>query len=66
MKIACNKCLKIKDIDLGFPEKWSRIKTEYSEYILCDKCMDGFWQAIDSNYPPVILNERIEESEARE
>lgn len=56
MKIACDKCLTVIDIDDA--EDWLKVKTEYSTYRLCPKCSHGFWLAVDPAYPPVSAPEK--------
>ena len=52
MKIACDKCLKV--IDLDDKEKMLKISTEHSTFFLCKDCQKGFWQAVDNNQPPIV------------
>lgn len=52
MKIACDKCRKIEDIDRL--KDWLKVRTNYSEFWLCPHCADGFWMAVDSKLPPVV------------
>jgi uncharacterized protein with PIN domain len=54
MKVACNKCNKIIDADHVKREKWLKVQTECSTFLLCEHCADGFWMAVDSGLPPVI------------
>ena len=55
MKIACNKCEKVEDIDRLRNEDWLKVSTEHSAYWLCKRCADGFWMAVDRKLPPVVL-----------
>ena len=41
MKVACDICEKIEDADRV--SNWLRVNTSYSQYLLCDKCEDKFW-----------------------
>jgi len=60
MKIACDKCLTVKNADLGFPKGWMKVKVNSLDVNLCEICSEGLWQAIDCSYPPVILQPKIE------
>ena len=55
MKVACDKCLKLEDADRL--KDWLEVSTKKSKYILCPKCADGFWMAVDSQLPSVIKKE---------
>lgn len=48
MKIACNKCEQVTSDDLLDNNKWLRVRTDYSTFLLCPQCVEGFWKAIDS------------------
>ena len=61
MKIACDKCSKVIDIDIGFPDNWLRVKSDSLEFRLCPVCAEGFWQAVDDHYPPVIIQKETGE-----
>lgn len=55
MKVACDKCLKVEHVDKT--KDWLRVSTEYSKFILCPDCEDGFWMAVDSELPPMVKKE---------
>lgn len=55
MKVACDKCLKVENAD--HIKDWLHVSTEYSKYILCPHCSDGFWMAVDSELPPIVEQE---------
>ena len=50
MKIACDKCLKVKDSD---NHGMLRVSTEHQTYFLCKECEHGFWQAVDYRLPKI-------------
>lgn len=52
MKIACDKCLTVKNTI--YTKDWLRVSTENTTYNLCPLCADGFWMAVDSQLPPVV------------
>lgn len=53
MKVACDKCLKVEDMDNM--DGWLRVRTDYSEYRLCPDCANGFWMAVDHELPPIVV-----------
>ena len=55
MKIACNKCHEISDFN---NTNFTKINLSHTDYYLCKKCMEGFWQAVDHLYPPVEIKEK--------
>jgi hypothetical protein len=51
MKTVCDKCLRVVEETEG--KKWTVVRTNYSQFILCPNCEDGFWHAVDNCYPPI-------------
>lgn len=54
MKIVCNKCEKVEDINRLRNEGWLNVSTEHNAYWFCKRCADGFWMAVDNQVPPVV------------
>lgn len=53
MKVACDRCLKVVDVDnQGIPNDWLSLTTGLeTKYLFCKKCSDVFWDAMfDCNY----------------
>jgi len=50
MKIACDKCLKVKDADNN---DFLKVSTVHSTFFLCKEYEDGFWQSVDSRLPKI-------------
>lgn len=56
MKVVCDKCLIVEDAD--HIKDWLRVKTDYTQFLLCPVCADGFWQAVDHKLPHITTSKK--------